>query len=276
MGRTVAYVRVSTDDQVEFSPDAQAKRCKDLARLRDLGPIEILSDEGWSGKNLERPRMRELLELVEADEIDNVVVWRWDRLSRDQGDFAALVKLFELHGVTVRSVNEGDLDLSTASGKMQVGVHGVFAQYYRDQIVENSAMGTRQAFERGLWLNRAPTGYDMIDKRLVPNEAAPLVRRIFALRAAGASFPDIATETGITYSTARHICENRVYVGHVRLREEWGPGIHPSLVTLEVFNAAQRGHTKGQRRSKDLLSGIVRCGTCGRVASVHYLSLIHI
>ena len=46
MGQTLAYVRVSTEDQVEFSPDAQVKRCRDLARLRDLGPVTVLKDEG--------------------------------------------------------------------------------------------------------------------------------------------------------------------------------------------------------------------------------------
>ena len=51
MVTTVAYVRVSTEDQVEFSPDAQVKRCRDLARLRDLGPVTVLADEGWSGRN---------------------------------------------------------------------------------------------------------------------------------------------------------------------------------------------------------------------------------
>ena len=48
MSQTLAYVRVSTEDQIEFSPDAQAKRCRDLARLRELGPVIVLADEGWS------------------------------------------------------------------------------------------------------------------------------------------------------------------------------------------------------------------------------------
>jgi site-specific DNA recombinase len=270
MSRTMAYVRVSTDDQIEFSPEAQAKRCKELARLKELGAVEVLADEGWSGKNLDRPSMRELLSRVETGAVGHLVVWRWDRLSRDQEDFAALVKLFDRHGVKVHSVNEGELDLGTASGRMQIGVHGVFAQYYRDQIVENSRMGMRQAFERGRWQNRAPTGYDMINGRLEANEMGPIVQRIFALRAGGASYPKIASETGICYSTARHVLENRVYLGEVTLSDDWGPGIHEPLVTLEEFNAAQRGHTKGQRRSKDLLSGIVRCGLCGRVAGVRY------
>jgi len=268
--KTLAYVRVSTEDQVEFSPDAQAKRCRDLARLRGLEPVTVLADEGWSGKNLERPSMRELLALVEANEVDHLLIWRWDRLSRDQGDFATLVKLFERHGVSVHSVNEGDLDLASASGRMQIGVHGVFAQYYRDQIVENTRMGQRQAAEQGRWLNRAPTGYDMINGQLVPNDMAPLVRRVFTLRASGASFPVIAADVGIEYSTVRHISLNRVYLGEVRLGDDWFPGLHEALVDSELFHASDRGHTKGQRRSRDLLSGRVRCGLCGKVAGVNY------
>ncbi len=270
MGTSVVYVRVSTEDQVEFSPDAQAKRCRDLARLKGLGPVTVLADEGWSGKNLDRPAMRELLSLVEADAISNLVIWRWDRLSRDQGDFATLVKLFDRHHVKVHSVNEGDLDLASASGRMQIGVHGVFAQYYRDQLIENTRMGQRQAAEQGRWLNRAPTGYDMINGSLVPNEMAPLVQRAFTLRAAGSSYPAIENEIGVKFSTIRHICFNRVYVGEVTLGGEWFKGQHEPLVSPELFAAAQRAHTTGKRRSKDLLSGFVRCGLCGKVAGVHY------
>ena len=56
---TIAYVRVSTDDQVEHSPDAQRRRCADYAKSKGLDVPRFLSDEGWSGKNLERPAMAE-------------------------------------------------------------------------------------------------------------------------------------------------------------------------------------------------------------------------
>jgi site-specific DNA recombinase len=69
---------------VEFSPDAQVKQCRDLARLRGLEPVTVLADEGWSGKNLDRPAVRELLRLVELGEVHDLLIWRWDRLSRDQ------------------------------------------------------------------------------------------------------------------------------------------------------------------------------------------------
>ena len=270
MTLTVAYVRVSTEDQVEYSPDAQATRCRDLARQLDLGPVTVISDEAFSGKNLERPGMRKLLGLIEAGEVAHIVVWRLDRLSRDTGDLGVLVKLLGRHCVTVDSVNEGRVDLTTAAGRMQVGVHGVFAQFYREHIVENVKMGMEQAARNGRWLNRAPTGYSMVDGRLVASEDAAQVRRIFELRAAGESYPRIEQITGINYSTVRQIIHNRVYLGEVRLRDQWFPGIHEPLVTPEQFRAAQRGHSPGRRRGRDLLSGRVRCGICHRVVSVDY------
>ena len=270
MAKTAIYVRVSTDDQTDFSPDAQEKRCRELARLRGLEDISVFRDEGWSGKNLERPAMREMLALVESGQIANLVVWKWDRLTRDTGDGSLLTKTFLEHGVKLFSVGEGELVLDSAAGRMQIGVHNVFAQFYRDSIIENTKMGQRQAVESGRWINRAPTGYTMVNKFLQPNDKAPLVTRVFELRASGLGYQDTADNVGFTYGAVQHICQNRVYLGETRLRDEWFPGIHAPLVTLEQFNAAQRSHTPGQRRSKDLLSGKVRCGKCGRVEGVKY------
>ncbi len=264
MSLTVVYVRVSTEDQVDFSPDAQAAKCKAYARHHDLGPVVVISDPGFTAASLERPGMREVLSLVEADRVAHVIVWRLDRLSRDTGDQSYLVRLFAAHGVRLHSVNDGVIDLATASGRLHVGFHGVLAQYYREQLVENVKMGMEQAARKGRWLNRAPTGYDMVNGELVPNEVAPLVRRIFALRACGLGYAAIQADVGICYSTARQIVHNRVYLGEVRLRDQWFPGNHEALVTRDEFDAAHRAHVPGRRRGRDVLSGRVRCGLCGR------------
>ena len=267
---TVAYVRVSTDDQVEYSPDAQAKRARDFARLYDLGAVTVMADEGWSAKNLERPEMQRLLALIEEGKVANVIVWRYDRLARDSGDFAHLTRLMERHCVQLHSVAEGQAELTTASGKMQLGVHGVFAQYYRDHIVENVTRAIEDGVKSGRHLNRAPTGYRMHDGALVPGDDADIVRRIFALRADGLAYRAIEERTGVKYSTVRQILLNRVYCGYVRHHDNWYPALHEPLVTEAQFDAAQRAHTPGQRRSKDLLSGRVRCGLCERVVGVEY------
>ena len=266
--QTIAYVRVSTDDQVEHSPEAQRRRCAEYAALNDLGPVRFLSDEGHSGKNLERPAMQELIALVEADQVSHLIVWRQDRLSRDSGDTSRLLRLFDEHCVTVRSLNEGALEAGTSSGRFTAGIHGLVAQLEREKTIENIHLGNEQAVRAGYWINRPPTGYDLVDRVLVANDDAPLIQRAFKLRAAGHSYAEIERATGLKYSTVRHAIENRVYLGLTRLREDWFPGKHDPLITKAEFDAAQRGHIPGRRRGKDLLSGRVRCGECGRLTGI--------
>lgn len=267
---TIGYVRVSTEDQVDRSPEAQRIRCGQYAKTHDLGPIQYLSDEGFSGRNLERPAMQELLALIETGEVAHLVVWRLDRLTRDTGDQSRLIRLCEKYCVSIHSVNEGPVRVDTASGRMQAGIHGVFAQYYREHVVENVRMGQDQAARNGRWQNHAPTGYDLVNGYLQPNEQAYLVRRIFQLRADGLSYSVLERATGIKYSTARHICLNRAYLGEVTHRGETFDGLHEQLVSIEQFDAAQRVHIPGRRRGKDLLSGKVRCGHCGKVLCVEF------
>jgi len=132
---------------------------------------------------------------------------------------------------------------------MQIGVTGVFAQYYRDQIVENTRMGQRQAAERGRWQNHAPrlrhaqrsTGA----QRDGPDRPAHLLAA-----SQGLSYLQIETEVGVKYSTVRFICLNRAYLGEVKYSGEWFAGSHapwsmsssstsPSAVTPRVNDAAR-------------------------------------
>ena len=214
---TIAYVRVSTDDQVDHSPEAQRRRCLEHAQTHQLATPRLLSDEGWSAKNLDRPAMSELIALVEADQVAHFIVWRLDRLSRDAADLNRLIRMFDEHCVTLHSLNEGLVEVGTASGRMQAGIHGVFAQYFREHNIENIKLGQREAVRKGLWINRAPTGYRLADRILVANDDAHLVRRAFTLRAAGKSYPAIAAACGLPYSTVRSIIHNRAYLGLTRL-----------------------------------------------------------
>ncbi len=262
---TIAYIRVSTEDQVDYSPDAQRNRCVQYAITHDLGAVTFLSDEGLSGKDLNRPALTELTKLVESGEVANVIVWKLDRLTRDSADQSGLIKLFERNCVALHSVSEGRIDVKSASGRMQAGIHGVLSQFFREGLVENVLMGNHQAIaEKGRWLNRAPSGYDMINGYLQPSENAALIPLIFHLRADGKSYNEIEAATGVKFSTVRQICGNRVYLGETRIKDKWYPGIHQPLVNPEEFSAAQRGNASGQRIGKDLLSGRVICGTCGR------------
>ncbi|HJQ90479.1 MAG TPA: recombinase family protein [Acidimicrobiia bacterium] len=267
---TVAYCRVSTEEQAAegFSIDGQADKLIAYAELHDLGEVTVVEDAGASGKNLERPGLQQVLSMIDRGHVEHLLVWRLDRLSRNLGDLILLADTFGKADVALHSFTER-LDLSSATGRMFYNVLGSFAQFYREQLAENVVMGMSRAAREGKWTNRPKTGYDLIDGELVPNADAELVRRIFRLRAEGSSMKEIERLTGVNYSTARGIVESRVYVGEVVWRGEWFRGNHEAVITEQEWERAQRGWVKDRRRqSSHPLSGVVRCGLCGRSASV--------
>jgi site-specific DNA recombinase len=267
----VAYCRVSTEEQAAegFSIDGQAEKLRTYAQLHDLGPVTVIEDPGRSGKDLERPGLQQLLAMVEQGHVTNVLVWRLDRLSRNLGDLILLADALGSRGVGLHSFTE-KLDLSSATGRMFYNILGAFAQFYREQLAENVRLGMHQAARQGKWVNRPKFGYDLVGGELFPNADGPTVQRIFELRAQGLSYSRIEELTGVKYSTARAIADSRIYLGEVLLNGEWYPGNHQPLVTPQEFAAAHRGAPPWRRRSGHVLAGRVRCGLCGRVATIRY------
>lgn len=268
---TVAYCRVSTEEQAAegFSIAGQADKLRSYAELHELGPVTVIEDPGASGKDLDRPGLQQVLAMVDQGHVGHLLVWRLDRLSRNLGDLILLADSFGKAGVSLHSFTER-LDLSSATGRMFYNVLGSFAQFYREQLGENVAMGMAKAAQEGKWINRPKTGYDLVDGELIPNGDADTVRRIFRLRADGSSFNQIEDQTGVKYSTAKGITESRIYLGEVVWRGEWFAGRHQALVTKAEWDQAQRGWLNGgrKRQSRHPFSGVVRCGLCGRAASV--------
>ncbi len=266
---TVAYCRVSTEEQAEegYSIEGQADKLRAYSALRDLGDVTVIADPGLSGKDTRRPGLQQLLAAVDAGHVSHVLVWRLDRLSRNLADLLLLADRFGENGVSLHSVSE-NLDLSSAAGRMFYNILGTFAQYFREQLSENVKMGNERAVSEGRWINRPPRGYSIAQGLLSPNEDAPRIREIFRLRAEGQSHRAIEGQVGIKASSVMTVLKSRAYLGEVLHNGNWSPGIHEPILTQEEFEAAQRGHVPGRRRGKDLLSGRVFCGLCGRRMSV--------
>lgn len=266
---TVAYCRVSTEEQAAegFSIEGQADRLRQYAELHGLGPVFVITDPGRSGKDLNRPGLLQILQMVDEGHVSHVLVWRLDRLSRNLGDLIGLADRFGQANVSLHSFTE-KLDLSSATGRMFYNILGSFAQFYREQLSENVRLGMRQAASKGFWTNRPPTGYDLEDGVLIPNSDADKVREVFRLRAAGLSQAEIARRVGVNHSLVLAILHKPVYLGKVKRGDEWIEGRHEALISERDFEAAHRGRIRGQRRGKDVMSGRVRCGKCGRSMSV--------
>ena len=262
---TLAYCRVSTEEQAEegFSIEGQADKLRAYSALRDLGEVVVITDPGLSGKNMKRPGLQQVLAAVEAGHVSHVLIWRLDRLSRNLGDLILLADMMGEHNVALHSISE-NLDLGSASGRMFYNILGTFAQYVREQLSENVKMGMDRAVKEGYHPSRPKFGYNLIDRELVPNADAPRVQEVFRLRALGSSYRAIEDHTAIKYSTVMSILDSRVYLGEVPRNGQWFPGRHEAIITEAEFHAAHRAIAKGIQPSKDILSGRVICGPCGR------------
>jgi len=131
---TGIYVRVSTDEQAQegFSVRGQTEKLKSYAMLKDWDIFDIYADEGISGKNLvDRPAINRLIEDIENGKVNNVLVFKVDRLTRNTQNLLELVELFEEYNCAFNSLTES-IDTDTPSGRMFLKIIGIFAEFERD------------------------------------------------------------------------------------------------------------------------------------------------
>lgn len=199
--KAVAYIRVSTDEQKKsgLSLDYQEERLKAAAVADGHKDIEIVRDEAYSGGNLKRPGVSELLRRVEAGEISTVYILKLDRLTRSLDDMLYILDLFAKKNSALSSLTE-KIDTSTATGKLMVHIIGVVAEWERGTIAERirnafSVKRSRQEKLGGI----IPFGYRVEGdgkqekKRLVEHtEEAPVLRGILDARGEGRGYADIA------------------------------------------------------------------------------------
>jgi DNA invertase Pin-like site-specific DNA recombinase len=144
--------------------------------------VERYDDGGLSGASLERPALLRLLDAVRAGQIDIIVVYKVDRLTRSLADFAKLVELFDAHGASFVSVTQA-FNTTSSMGRLTLNVLLSFAQFEREVIGERVRDKISASKQKGLWVGGPiPLGYRSEKKRLVlVDEDVVLVRRIFQL-----------------------------------------------------------------------------------------------
>jgi site-specific DNA recombinase len=203
--KAVGYVRVSTEEQVKegISLEAQTARIQAFALAKGWNLIKIIEDRGFSGKNLERPGMKELLADCEKKGIDVIVVFKVDRLTRKQKDLWYLLEdVFNSNDVGFVSVTE-PFDTTTATGKAFLGMLGVFAQLERDLISERTVEALNQKKKQGEWLGRQPTGFKISSngKLEIDQDMIRKIQRAKRLKREGKSFGDISKVLDIPKTT---------------------------------------------------------------------------
>lgn len=191
--RAVLYLRVSTAKQVAdgHGLDAQQHRLAQFANDRGLETVEVVIDQGISGKSLDRVGVRRVLELADAGAIDAVIVTKADRISRSLRDLLNLGAELDDRGVALVTADE-QVDTTTPLGKAMSQMRGVFAELERGMAASRTRDGMAAAKAKGVRLGRPPVGWSVIDGEMVPNERYPIVERAHRMKAQGARLVDIA------------------------------------------------------------------------------------
>ncbi|NFG27676.1 recombinase family protein [Clostridium botulinum] len=144
------------------SIENQIKLCKEYCDIHykneNLEYI-IYEDEGFSGKNIKRPQFQNLLNDVKSKQINILICYRLDRISRNVADFSSILELLEKYNVDFISINER-FDTSTPTGRAMVYISSVFAQLERETIAERVKDNMIQLAKMGKWSGgQLPLGY---------------------------------------------------------------------------------------------------------------------
>jgi site-specific DNA recombinase len=298
--RCAVYTRKSTEEGLEQdfnSLDAQREGAEAyIASQRHEGWVlvaEHFDDAGFSGASRERPALQRLLGAVRAGEVNCVVVYKVDRLSRSLLDFVQIMAVFEQHGASFVSVTQ-QFHTTTSLGRLTLNILLSFAQFERELIGERTRDKMWAAKKKGKWVGGfPPLGYDVAPQggRLVVNQAeAERVRWIFqttaelgglapaleALRGRGWTTKSWTTREGVfragvpfTLDALSRLLRNPVYRGAVNWHGELQSGEQEAIVDSTLWqqvNALKGPRTVGRQgrrqRSDALLRGLLYCEPC--------------
>jgi len=271
--RVALYTRVSTEDQAKegFSLGAQLERLRLYAKAQDWDVAGEYVDEGHSGRTVNRPAYRRMME--ERGTWDTLLVLKMDRIHRNSRNFMAMMDALTKDEKGFASVMES-LDTSTAMGRFVMDIIQRIAQLESEQIGERVFVGMEQkARTRGGSLGRpAPFGYAYgPDSRfVVVDDEAAHVRAMFERFLAGEGKQAIAdqlNEAGVTTRQGRpwtvwnvgHILANPVYAGALSWEDELQPAMHEPIIPPRRFDDAQaRIEAASRKRS---VRYVARLGT---------------
>lgn len=229
--KVAIYIRWSTDDQSENTTlEIQRTACRHYALSQGLGEVpdeRVFIDDGYSGATLNRPAMARLRELVQKGEIECVIVYKIDRLSRNIVDAVSLV-LEEWDGICHLKCVTEPIDTTTELGRVIFSILATFADFERSTIRQRLFSGKVQRAAEGRNPGiRLPFGYKQGSSPgeiVVDEAAAAIVRRIFEMYASGMGTANIAAALnaeGLTgymgrewsKSTVQKMLRNEAYIG---------------------------------------------------------------
>lgn len=182
--KAAVYTRVSTEDQ-KLGLESQKRSISLFLASKGINKYEEYIDHGISAKNTDRPRFKELLKDANAGNIQLLIVWKLDRLSRKLSDLLELIKTFDKLGIKIISIHE-NIDMTTTHGTAMMQMIGVFAELERNMCSDRTKAALAVLKANGQKLGR-------------PNKIGnELKLQIKSLRDSGLSYREIAREVKLS------------------------------------------------------------------------------
>ncbi len=296
------YARVSSERQdVDLSVAAQLRALRDYAQRNGYLVAREYVDEAESGRIADRPQFSRMLDEASKPEapFKEILVWKFSRFTRKREHAVAFKSMLRRRGVRVVSITEQADD--TPTGKLLEAIIESVDEFYSENLAQEVLRGMREAATRGFWMTTyAPYGYkrvyvqDGIKKRpkLELNPPADaVVRRIFDMVLQGKSILDVTktlnaegipTTNGKKWlkTTIHTMLDNEAYTGTLvwgAKAKDGAPPVrvedaHPAIVSKRDFQKARKllasraPKKMNPRRASSpyLLSGLVKCETCGK------------
>jgi DNA invertase Pin-like site-specific DNA recombinase len=163
MTKIAIYSRKSKFTGKGESIENQIKKCKEFIKFKfDLDPedSEIFIDEGFSGKNEDRPQYQLMINKIKRKEINSVVIYQLNRLGRNARDIHNTMQMCDDLGSVIYSATEG-FDSSTSFGRALIGILASLAQLEREQLAERVKDNMYTLAKMGRWLGgQSPLGFN--------------------------------------------------------------------------------------------------------------------
>ena len=284
MKKAVIYARYSSDKQTEQSIEGQLYDCYNYAKSHDISIVGEYIDRAMTGRNDDRPQFQKMIKDSSLGEWEYVLVWKFDRFSRNTYDSAVNKRILQKNGVRVISAMENISD--DTSGQLMEHMLESFAEYYSADLREKTIRGMHQTALKCESTGHIPLGYTVKGKKYIINENERYIpETVFRRYAKGDRLTDIAddlnkagyrTRKGHKFkcSSFYSMLSNEKYTGKYIYDDVAIPGGMPAMIDEQTFEAVRKRLAINKKRAAKnaakadyILSGKLFCGECGEPMS---------
>jgi len=236
------YIRVSTEEQVKqgISLEAQEEALKNYANALGYEILEIYRDEGKSAKDIKgRKAMTRMLADAQMRKFQAIFIYKLDRFSRSLRDLIETIEKLKDWGIDFVSLQD-KIETTSASGKLMFHIISAFAEFERNVTGERTKFAMDKKARDGGLVSRAPFGYKIENKNLIPADDSYLVQEIYQeFLNTKTSLTKLAKKNNLSVNGLKKILSNQTYLGKIKFDGQTHQGSHQPLISSTLFNHVQ-------------------------------------